>query len=131
MMNSKKYINRIGRILFSLIFIASGLSKIGDWDKTISYMESHNMVFTPFFLIMAILLKVIGGLSIITSYKSKIGVILLLTFMLPATFIFHNFWALPIKTELQIATQQIEMVSFLKNITIIGALVLIFNNENK
>lgn len=131
MRNSKKYINRIGRILFSLIFIASGLSKIGDWDKTISYMESHNMVFTPFFLIMAILLQVTGGLSIITSYKSKIGAILLLIFMLPATYIFHSFWTLPIETDLQIAIQQTEMVSFLKNITIIGALVLIFNNENK
>ena len=127
MTNSKKYTNRIGRILFSFIFIASGLSKIGDWDKTISYMESHNMVFTPFFLIMAILLKITGGLSIITSYKSKIGIILLLIFMLPATFIFHNFWALPTETDLQIVTQQAEMVSFLKNITIIGALLLIFN----
>src|SRR5690606_28913774 len=102
MTNSKKYINRIGRILFSLIFIASGLSKIGDWDKTISYMESHNMIFTPFFLIMAIILQVTGGLSIITSYKSKIGAILLLIFIIPATFIFHNFWIFPRETDLQI-----------------------------
>ena len=131
MKRSQKYINRIGRILFSLIFIASGLSKIGDWNKTISYMESHNMVFTSFFLIIAILLQVTGGLSIITSYKTKIGTILLLTFILPATFIFHNFWTLPTKTELEIITQQTEMVSFLKNITIIGALLLILNNEKK
>ena len=131
MTNSKKYINRIGRILFSLIFIASGLSKIGDWDKTISYMESHNMIFTSFFLIMAIILQVTGGLSIITSYKSKIGTILLLIFLIPATIIFHNFWTLPTGTELEIITQQDEMSSFLKNITIIGALLLIFNNEDK
>lgn len=131
MTKSKKYINRIGRILFSLIFIASGLSKIGDWNNTITYMESHNMVFAPFFLIIAILLQVIGGLSIITSFKSKIGVILLIIFILPATFIFHNFWGLPTDTDVQIVTQQAEMVSFLKNITIIGALLLIFNNDNK
>ncbi|MFI0430535.1 DoxX family protein [Mariniflexile sp. HMF6888] len=131
MKKSQKYINRIGRILFSLIFIASGLSKIGDWDKTISYMESHNMVYTPFFLIMAILLQVTGGLSIIMSYKTKIGTIFLLIFILPATFIFHNFWTLPTETELEIITQQAEMVSFLKNMTIIGALFLIFNNEKE
>ena len=131
MKRSQKYINRIGRILFGLIFIASGLSKIGDWDKTISYMESHNMVFSPFFLIMAILLQVAGGLSIITSYKTKIGTILLMIFILPATFIFHNFWALSAETELEIIIQQAEMVSFLKNITIIGALLLIFNNEKE
>ncbi|WP_416370341.1 hypothetical protein [Tenacibaculum ovolyticum] len=45
-------------MLFNLIFILSGLSKIGDWDMTISYMESHNMILTPFFLIMAIILQV-------------------------------------------------------------------------
>ena len=127
----QKYINRIGRILFSLIFIASGLSKIGDWDKTTFYMESHDMVFIPFFLTMAIILLVLGGLSIITSYKTKIGTLLLLTFLLPATFIFHDFWSLPINSELEIIAQQVEMVSFLKNITIIGALLLIFNNEKK
>lgn len=131
MKKSQKYINRIGRILFSLIFIASGLSKIGDWDKTISYMESHNMIFTTFFLIIAMLLQIAGGLSIITSYKTKIGTILLLIFMIPVTFIFHNFWTLPTETELEIITQQTEMVSFLKNITIIGALLLIFNSEKE
>lgn len=131
MKKSQKYINRIGRILFSLIFIASGLSKIGDWDKTILYMGSHNMVYAPFLLIMAILLQVSGGLSIMTSYKTKIGTILLIIFMLPVTFIFHNFWTLPTETELEIMTQQTEMVSFLKNITIIGALFLIFSNEKE
>ena len=131
MKKSKKYINRIGLILFSLIFIASGLSKIGDWDKTISYMESHGMVFIPFFLIMAIILQVVGGLLVITSYKTKIGAILLLIFILPVTFIFHDFWTLPTQTELEIINQQYEMVSFLKNITIIGGLLLIFGNENK
>jgi putative oxidoreductase len=131
MKKSQKFINRIGRILFSLIFIASGLSKIADWDKTISYMESHNMMYTPIFLIMAILLQVTGALSIITSYKTKIGTILLLIFILPATFIFHNFWTLPTETELETLTQQTEMVSFLKNITIIGALLLLFNYEKE
>jgi len=131
MKKSNKYINRIGRILFSLIFIASGLSKIGDWQKTIEYMENHHMIFIPFFLIMAIILQVLGGLSIITNYKTKIGVVLLLVFLIPATFIFHSFWSLPTETEIEIVNQQYEMVSFLKNITIIGALLLIFESENK
>jgi len=129
MKKTQKYTNRIGRILFSLIFIASGLSKIGDWNKTISYMESHNMVFTPILLTIAILLQVIGGLSIITSYKTQIGAILLLVFILPATFIFHNFWSLPTITAVERITQQAEMVSFLKNLTIIGALLLLVNNK--
>jgi len=64
-------------------------------------------------------------------FDTKIGTILLIIFMLPVTFIFHNFWTLPTETELEIMTQQTEMVSFLKNITIIGALFLIFSNEKE
>ncbi len=131
MKKTNKYINRIGRILFSLIFIASGISKIGDWQKTIDYMGSHQMIFIPFFLILAIILQVLGGLFIITNYKTKIGVVLLLVFLIPATFIFHNFWSLPTETEIDMVNQQYEMISFLKNITIIGALLLIFESENE
>ena len=125
------YTSRIGRILFSLIFIASGISKIGDWQKTIDYMESHNMLFIPFFLVMAILLQVLGGLSILINYKTKVGVVFLLVFIIPTTFIFHNFWSLPTETEIELVNQHYEMVSFLKNITIIGSLFLIFDNETK
>jgi len=114
MTTSKKIINNTGRVLFSLIFIASGLSKIGNWDKTISYMASNGMTFLPFFLTMAILLQVVGGLSIITNYKTQFGTMLLLIFILPATFIFHDFWTLPTQTEMEIITQQSEMVTFLK-----------------
>ncbi len=131
MEKSKKYINRIGRVLFSLIFIASGLSKIGDWDKTVHYMEAHQMLFVPFFLVLAILLQIAGGLSIMWSYKTKVGAILLVIFLLPATFIFHDFWTLPAQTDTEIMIQQYEMVSFLKNISILGALVWLFNNESE
>jgi len=94
-------------------------------------MQSHNIVYAPCFLIIAILFQVAGGLLILTSYKTRIGTILLLVFLIPATFIFHNFWTLPTQTELEIVAQQAQMVSFLKNITIIGALLLIFNTAHK
>ena len=129
MKTTQRYINRVGRILFGLIFLASGLSKIGEWDKTIIYMESHQMLLIPFFLILAILLQVIGAVSIMTSYKTQVGTLLLLLFLLPATFIFHDFWTLPSTSVVENITRQSEMVSFLKNITIIGALLLIYNNE--
>ncbi len=126
-----KYTNRIGRVLFSLIFIASGLSKIVDWDKTSSYMEANNMKFIPFFLIIAIAFQVLGGLSIILNYKIKIGIVLLLIFMVPATFIFHDFWTLVDTTEIEETIKQLEMVSFLKNSAIIGALLMLFSEKNK
>ncbi len=54
-----------------------------------------------------------------------------MVFLIPATFIFHNFWTLPSETEIDMVNQEYEMVSFLKNITIIGALLLIFEGKNQ
>jgi putative oxidoreductase len=68
---------------------------------------------------------------LITSYKSKIGTTFLLIFLLPGTFVFHDFWALPTETEPEVITQQTEMVSFRKNMTIIDALLLLYNNEKE
>jgi uncharacterized membrane protein YphA (DoxX/SURF4 family) len=38
-------------------------------------------------------LLLIGGLSIITGFQPTIGVIALVVFFLPVTFLMHNFWA--------------------------------------
>ncbi len=131
MKTTSKYVNRIGRILFSLIFIASGLSKIPDWNTTIQYMEAHHMVFTTFFLVAAILFQVLGGFAVLLGKQTKKGTLLLLIFLIPATFIFHSFWLLPTENIIEIMAQKQEMTSFLKNITIIGALILIYSQEEQ
>jgi putative oxidoreductase len=83
-----------GRILLAQIFIASGLSKIGAWEQTAAYMASKHMPLVPFFLLMAILFEVGGGLSVALGYKARFGAAALIVFLIPATLIFHNFWTL-------------------------------------
>jgi len=71
----------------------------------------------PILLIGAIVIELGGGLAIVAGYRVKLITIALALFLIPTTFIFHNFWALP--PEMQAS----EQLSFLQNIAIMGGLL--------
>ena len=54
-----------GRILLSAIFLMSGLGKITNFTGTQQYMASHGMPYSAFFLVMAIIFEIGGGLSVL------------------------------------------------------------------
>lgn len=109
----------VGRILLAQIFLASGLNKIGAWEQTAGYMASKNMPLVPLFLVAAILFEVGGGLSVALGYKAKLGAAALIIFLIPASLIFHNFWTY------QGIEQQVQMIMFMKNLAIMGGLLLV------
>lgn len=115
----ERFVPLAGRILLSLIFIMSGLSKIFDWSGTAAYMASKGMPVIPFFLLMAILFEVFGGLSVLAGFKGRIGALALFIFLVPTTLIFHNFWAYDGMEK------QMQMASFMKNLAIMGGLALV------
>jgi putative oxidoreductase len=109
----------LGRIGLSAIFLLSGVNKITNWDQTAQYMQAHGMPLAPLFLGGAIVLELVGGLSVLVGYKARLGAALLILFLIPATLIFHNFWAF------QGQEQQMQMIMFLKNVAILGGLLLV------
>lgn len=112
----------VGRGLLSLIFLLSGFGKIADWSGTAGYMASKNMPAVPFFLLGAILLEIGGGLSVLTGYKARWGALALIFFLIPASLIFHNFWAY------EGMEQKMQMINFLKNLSIMGGLLMVVAN---
>jgi putative oxidoreductase len=108
-----------GRAAISAIFLLSAAGKLADYSGTAGYMASKGMPFVPFFLVMAILFELAGGLSVLLGYKARIGAAALIVFLIPATLIFHNFWAY------QGMEQQMQMINFLKNVAIMGGLTLL------
>ena len=62
----------------------------------------------------------IGGLSIAAGYKARWGAWLLFLTMVPVTFMMHKFW-----TITDPMMRQMDMVMFMKNISIMGASLLI------
>jgi putative oxidoreductase len=108
-----------GRILLSLIFLLSAAGKAFGFSATAGMMSQKGFPAASIFLAGAIALELLGGLSVLTGYKARLGAAALIFFLIPTTLIFHNFWAF------QGMEQQMQMTNFLKNVAIAGGLFLV------
>lgn len=111
-----KYSGVIARVLISLIFIISGFGKITDFNGALGYMQAFNVPFITFALVIAIAIELLGGISLILGLKIKWGAGALIIYTAIITLIFHTNLA-----------DQTQMIQFLKNLAIIGGLILIVN----
>ncbi|MDJ0900125.1 MAG: DoxX family protein [Xenococcus sp. MO_188.B8] len=109
-----KYLPLTARICVCLIFINSGIGKIFGFASTAEMMANKGLPIAEVLLFFTIAFQLLGGFSLLLGYKVKIGSILLILFLIPATLVFHNPLADPI-----------EINSFLKNISLIGGLLMV------
>jgi len=114
-----KFLRIAGRVFLSLIFIVSGLGALFHFHDTAGMMASKGMPGASLLLVGAIAFELLGGLSVLTGFKARLGALALILFLIPTTFIFHNFWAL------QGMEQQNQMAHFLKNLGLMGGLLLL------
>jgi putative oxidoreductase len=108
----------IGRVFISLVFLLSGLNKIGNYEGTVGWMESLGI--PGIFLIPAIALEIIAPISIIIGYKVKISATLLSLFCITTAIIFHNDFS-----------NQMQFISFMKNIGLAGGFLFLAINGAK
>jgi putative oxidoreductase len=113
-----KYTVLLGRILFSLIFLMAimGHFKSG----TIQYAASVGVPMASFLVPFSGIIAGLGAISIILGYKAKMGAWLIILFLLPVTFMMHNFW-----TITDPMMMQMQMSVFFKNISMLGGALII------
>jgi len=111
----------LGRVLLCTIFVmAAAGNDIPNFTATTKQMESVGIPAPGFMLAGAIAFSLLGSLSVIVGFKARFGAGMLLVFLVLATYFFHAFWKLPAGQE-----QQMQMINFLKNASIAGAMLLI------
>jgi putative oxidoreductase len=109
------YLALIGRVLLGLMFLVSGIHKIGDPHGTQQYMIMMGMTWmTTLFYIGAVAVEVGGSLSLLLGYRARAVGWLLFLFMIPTTLIFHTNFGDPN-----------QMIHFLKNVSIMGGLLYV------
>ncbi|REK11595.1 MAG: DoxX family protein [Planctomycetota bacterium] len=113
------YFAPIGRLLLALIFVASAAGKFNDWQGTVNMIAEKGMPAPDALLSIAVALEIIGGVSVIVGLYARLGALVLLAFLVPVSVIMHNFWAL------EGAERMPEMISFMKNVSISGGIVLV------
>ena len=111
-------IDLIGRILISALFLISAFNKIFNLEGSMSWMEGFGL---PGFLIYpAILIEIVLPVLVIVGYQARIAAGILSIFCLMTAFIFHFDFS-----------NQIQLVSFLKNIGLAGGFLFIVANGTK
>ncbi len=108
-----------GRLLLALLFLPAGIGKIGGFAGTVGYIGSVGLPLPQLATVLAIVVEVGGGLALLAGYGTRLAALALALFTLVATFVFHNFWAMPPE---QVMMQQL---MFFKNIAVVGGLLVL------
>ena len=110
----------IGRALLALLFLLSAFNKLQGWQGTVDMMAGKGLPVPDALLSISVGLELIGAVLVIVGLYARWGALSLLLFLLPVTFIMHNFWAVAEGPE-----RMAEMGNFMKNITIAGGLIFL------
>ena len=113
-----QFLDLIGRILISGIFLLSGFNKITNYDGTVGWMEGFGL--PEFLLIPAIILEIVAPILIIIGYQTRIAAAVLSIFCIATAIIFHNDLG-----------DQMQFIAFLKNIALAGGFLFLVVNGAK
>lgn len=109
----------LGRVLIALIFLRSAVAKIVGFTGTAGMMAGMGMPYPEYLLIGAIAIELVGGTALVFGYKVRAAAAALIVFLVPATLLFHNYWAAD-------AAQVLNQTNhFFKNVALLGALVFL------
>ncbi len=113
----------IARVLISMIFLFEAYDSIIYFKSTKNVMTRFGITWQQDFLLgVAIFLLIVGGILVLIGYRSRFGAWLLLFYWIPVTFIAHSWWNDPYDIQREAA------IDFMKNMAIIGGLILIIIN---
>ena len=112
-----KYVALAGRQLFSILFIVASASHFS--QDTIEAAVRHGVPLAGLLVPVSGVIALMGGLSVLVGFQTRLGAWLLVVFLVPVTLLMHNFWS-----AADPATFQLEKAMFMKNVTMLGGALL-------
>jgi putative oxidoreductase len=109
----------VGRILLSIIFLLSGITKIAGWSNMTELLASKHLPLPTVALAIAIIIEIGGALCLIFGLQTRLAAWIMFLYLIPTTLMFHNFWTF------QDGMRMDMQVHFLKNIAIMGGLLMV------
>lgn len=109
----------IGRIILGVYYLFNASNHFMRLEMMTNYAASKNVPQPKLAVIVTGILLLIGGLSILTGFQPTIGVLALVVFFLPVTFMMHNFWA-----EKDEMARMMQMTQFVKNMGLMSSALM-------
>ena len=110
----------VGRIIFSLFWLSAAFSHFRGLDHMADYAKAKAVPAPKLAVAGSGVVLLLAGLSMLLGVYPRIGIVLLVLFLLGAAFLFHNYWKVD-----DAQTKQAEQVNFMKNMALVGALLML------
>ena len=113
-----RWVVPVGRALFSAIFIMASFGHFS--AKTIGYAASAGVPLASLAVPFSGIMSLVGGISILLGYRTRIGALLIAAFLVPVTLMMHKFWGIsdPMMAQMQ-------QIMFMKNVGLLGGALLL------
>lgn len=103
----------LARLLVSVIFVTSAISKIFGWSGNVEFIASKHLpiggAMVSVLLAGALIVELFGSVCLVSGFQARIAAATMAIYMIPVTLFFHDFMS----------------VNFQKNLGIIGGLLMI------
>jgi putative oxidoreductase len=109
----------IGRILLGWIFVRSGYGKLFDIGAVAASFPARGI--PAYMAYISVPVEFFGGLALIFGLATRYVVILMVVFMLVATFSSHRYWEFS-----DLAQRRIQNANFWKNIAMLGGFAFLW-----
>jgi putative oxidoreductase len=120
MSHQPSFLNRIARVLLCLVFVHAVIGKLTGFAGVAGAIAAKGLPLAPLLLVAAMALMAVGSALVISGWRARLGVVLLLLFLIPTTLIFHGDVA-----------DKMERIQLFKNLAIIGGLLLVADQDSK
>jgi putative oxidoreductase len=109
----------VGRVVFAVLFIMSGIEKVMDLSGTAAAIGSKGLPIPQVLAALTAALELGGGLLIVIGWQTRIVALALALFTLVAAYFFHDFW------HMQGAERIDNLIHALKNLSICGGFLML------
>ncbi len=120
-MSFSEYISPlVGRLILAWFFLGEAMSYAGQWDGTIQLMALKGIPVAPLLLALALIVMILGGLSLALGFQTRYGAVLLFGFTIVASVAMHDFWRIANAID-----RASDYEIFARNMAIAGGLLLL------
>jgi putative oxidoreductase len=108
-----------GRVALGVIFVKSGFQKLLTLGAFAASLAHRGIPASGTWALIGALVEFVGGLMIVTGFRTRVAALLMLAFLVAATGIAHRFW------DYADAARRAQESQFFKNLSMFGGYLLL------
>ncbi|HVV65905.1 MAG TPA: DoxX family protein [Rhizomicrobium sp.] len=109
-----------GRLALAWFFLSEVYTRASDWSGNVALLSMLNIPAPPLMLALALIVMILGGLSLLLGFHARHGAIVLFGFTVVATVLMHDYWHIR-----EAAARAEDYAIFARNIAIAGGLLMV------